>query len=912
MSLSYLADDPAAFLAAAPHDERPTGGIHFQLPRYLLDAPPTLAPGGGAEALHPAHAAAWFANNGFDRRAQYFAGYSAYHGLVQDAVHSLETLTAAFPPYPWLHAPAPDEPLPLTGSGLPVYSQSGFDIVSLLARVQNRANPSIDLGPVDFTTSFVVVDVRRHDDPIVYCSPSFCALTGYAERDILGRNCRFLQAPPSPVLPPLSKGDLRQHTSPPPSARSRRPSAFVNLVSVVPLFGEHADDPSPTAECVWFVGFQIDLTAQSEGIVERVRDGRYYAGAVSQARRGLPAPQNQKPEVAPAPQRERRTTAVPAPRVSPVLAHLLSSPRFLKSCGIPHPPAPHAHAGAVTGLPPDPSSHALHALLLEQLPDFVHVLSLKGAFLYVAPAVTRVLGWTPAELVGRAIADLCFSRDVVSVGRALKEASLPVEGVRIQQEGDKEGPSIEQHKHEPSRRQPYRGTRRPAGADPAEALRAVDLVFRARTKQGAWVWVECRGRLHVEPGKGRKAIVLIGRARGMARVPPGTRFSGAPRGWARCAGESREKEFEASGYDAYSASPENYFAQPTSPTFAIGQPMYAPAQGHGFPTRSPTGSVSGLEFALVAKRARIEVPPSLRNKEKQRLINAVAGRQHPSPPCPHPWHQHAHPRRPSPAFHGLIDPHGLLLSVGAGVRALLGYDPLALRGTRLGALVARSRRLSDVGAVSELDRVLREWREAGAYPSAFAAPLALPASFYATSADSTSAPASGYTPPTVAATREVRCTLHGRTGPVDAIVRLVAPLPDRPGALPPAVAPPRLMYAVWLAGADTRPLPAARPHHGGSWQYELQQLRIANARLEEEIAELERAEEERAAVVAEREREKGKERERERARAAEQARVAAYQQQRQAQQMYGYEHQQWGYPLPRPHLCQSLRRTICR
>jgi hypothetical protein len=39
----------------------------------------------------------------------------------------------------------------------------------------------------------------------------------------------------------------------------------------------HVDDPSPHAECVCF---QIDLTKASEGIVERVRDGTYYSGAV--------------------------------------------------------------------------------------------------------------------------------------------------------------------------------------------------------------------------------------------------------------------------------------------------------------------------------------------------------------------------------------------------------------------------------------------------------------------------------------------------------------------------------------------------------------------------------------------------------------------------------------------------------
>jgi hypothetical protein len=48
--------------------------------------------------------------------------------------------------------------------------------------------------------------------------------------------------------------------------------------------------------------------------------------------------------------------------------------------------------------------------------------------------------------------------------------------------------------------------------------RSVDLLFRAKTKMGRYIWVECRGRLHVEPGKGRKSIILSGRAREMMNL----------------------------------------------------------------------------------------------------------------------------------------------------------------------------------------------------------------------------------------------------------------------------------------------------------------------------------------------------------------------------------------------------------
>ncbi|KAJ7735701.1 hypothetical protein B0H16DRAFT_1764662 [Mycena metata] len=417
-----------------------------------------------------------------------------------------------------------------------------------------------------------------------------------------------------------------------------------------------------------------------------------------------------------------------------------------------------------------------------------------GAFLYVAPAVTRVLGWAPAELVGRALADVCFARDVVGVGRALKEASLPIEGVRIEEKGEGAGGSGSGKGS--TNTNPNPTTNAPSTQSgtntltPQEALRTVDRVFRARTKAGTWVGVECRGRLQVEPAKGRKAIVLVGRPRGRARV--GAEMMGV-------VGELRVPE-RAEAQQQQQYSPPAYQQQQHSSAHL---PPYAAST-----TRSPNGSVGGLQWALQPKRARSSHPDGL---------------------------------------HGLIDPHGLLLSVGAGVQPLL--DPLALRGTRLGALVATDTRLSTAGPPS---------------PSTACSPPGVAC-----------ARPTPPTPPRRVA-REVWCVL------LDAVLSLLAPLPELT-PLPPAVASAHLMYAVRAAGVKPPPriVPAEEvfarldPKTGGSSQYELQQLRFANARLEEEIAELERAEGERARV---------KEREMEGVRARERIRVE--------QRRYEYQQQQ--------------------
>ena len=64
------------------------------------------------------------------------------------------------------------------------------------------SSPPAQLGRNDFDLieslsagkqSFVLTDPRLPDNPIVYCSDSFCELTGYTRNEVIGRNCRFLQ-----------------------------------------------------------------------------------------------------------------------------------------------------------------------------------------------------------------------------------------------------------------------------------------------------------------------------------------------------------------------------------------------------------------------------------------------------------------------------------------------------------------------------------------------------------------------------------------------------------------------------------------------------------------------------------------------------------------------------------------------
>ena len=41
----------------------------------------------------------------------------------------------------------------------------------------------------------VISNPRLPDNPLVFANDAFSTLTGYPREDLLGRNCRFLQAP---------------------------------------------------------------------------------------------------------------------------------------------------------------------------------------------------------------------------------------------------------------------------------------------------------------------------------------------------------------------------------------------------------------------------------------------------------------------------------------------------------------------------------------------------------------------------------------------------------------------------------------------------------------------------------------------------------------------------------------------
>lgn len=104
-------------------------------------------------------------------------------------------------------------------------------------------------------TALVVAQAKTSDRPIVYANAAFESLTGYRKREVLGRDCRFLQGLDrrQPVLTRFSEA-LTSHRSFRAVVRNYRKdgSLFLNDVRVSPLRDRHG-------ETTHFVGVQRAL-----------------------------------------------------------------------------------------------------------------------------------------------------------------------------------------------------------------------------------------------------------------------------------------------------------------------------------------------------------------------------------------------------------------------------------------------------------------------------------------------------------------------------------------------------------------------------------------------------------------------------------------------------------------------------
>jgi PAS domain S-box-containing protein len=336
------------------------------------------------------------------------------------------------------------EPKPLyTG----IYSSSGFDMLGALMKVATRPNPEIDIGKVDMSCAFVVCDITLYDCPIIYVSDIFERLTGYNKHEVKGQNCRFLQSPEGKVQAGAKRefvdNDsvyyLKQRIADKKEAQKsvinyrKGGQPFMNLLTMIPITGED------NLTIKYFVGFQVDLVEKPTALEDSNTGGMY---TVDYSQGMLPRYVWQPPDVIRTPLDGGQS--ISRDDVSTILSSIN------------------------TNTESDLTKRMWDKVLLENTDDVVHVLSLKGLFLYLSPSSLKVLEYDPSELVGTALSSVCHPSDIVPVTRELKDTS--------------------------------------AGS-------VVNVVFRIRRKKSGYTWFESHGSLCVEQGKGRKCIILVGRER---------------------------------------------------------------------------------------------------------------------------------------------------------------------------------------------------------------------------------------------------------------------------------------------------------------------------------------------------------------------------------------------------------------
>ncbi|KAI9033341.1 hypothetical protein DFJ74DRAFT_601273 [Hyaloraphidium curvatum] len=287
-----------------------------------------------------------------------------------------------------------------------IYSTSGFDTLAILAKLYNRPAPRVDLGPIDCSSSFIVVDATKEDYPIVYVSENFTKLTGYGLNEVLGRNCRFLQAPDGIVR----KGSVRKYVDNNVIFQLKMSveqfqeaqftqinykkggSPFVNMITIIPLAWD-------SDQVRYFVGFQVDLEDQSRRILKRMFEGTYFFPASRTRARAIQGPSIDDEDVF-EPSRSRPARgARPPPRARD------------------RDPPPSRRRAAE-----DDGGAMLHPRkLAENQRDFAFILSSRGIFLYAtAKGCEATVGYQAADLVGRTLADFIHPHDLPSVARDLR------------------------------------------------------------------------------------------------------------------------------------------------------------------------------------------------------------------------------------------------------------------------------------------------------------------------------------------------------------------------------------------------------------------------------------------------------------------------------------------------------------
>nr|AML77702.1 putative LOV domain-containing protein [Peumus boldus] len=155
-----------------------------------------------------------------------------------------------------------------SGDGVKIYAdlmrtseESNSGLESAFPRVSQELKDALS----SLQQTFVVSDATRPDCPILYASAGFFVMTGYSAKEVIGRNCRFLQGPDTDPMEIAKISDAVK------TGRSycgrllnykKDGTPFWNLLTITPI----KDD---TGKVIKFIGMQVEVSKYTEGVNEK-------------------------------------------------------------------------------------------------------------------------------------------------------------------------------------------------------------------------------------------------------------------------------------------------------------------------------------------------------------------------------------------------------------------------------------------------------------------------------------------------------------------------------------------------------------------------------------------------------------------------------------------------------------------
>ncbi|XP_042509982.1 phototropin-1 isoform X2 [Macadamia integrifolia] len=153
-----------------------------------------------------------------------------------------------------------------SGNSVPRSSDEFSDGGDVIDRGIPRVSKDLKDALSTFQQTFVVSDATKPDYPILYASEGFFKMTGYTSREVVGRNCRFLQGVGT------DPEDVHKIKEALESGRSycgrllnykKDGTPFWNLLTISPI----KDD---TGKVLKFIGMQMEVSKHTEGVKDKM------------------------------------------------------------------------------------------------------------------------------------------------------------------------------------------------------------------------------------------------------------------------------------------------------------------------------------------------------------------------------------------------------------------------------------------------------------------------------------------------------------------------------------------------------------------------------------------------------------------------------------------------------------------